>query len=256
MTNKLIFLFFPYFFWISIESFSQSLEDTLHYQLDLNLSGRRISGEFSQAVIRGGFDLDLTYKNWHLENSMTYRYNKANTTLIEDNWNGLVTLHYYPGGSKKLYPGLFSYFDNSLIYRIKSRHNFGAGFGSEFDKGLLNLSLMGMIANGNSSYDGSEFVNSNRDFSTRKNGFMLFILENRYRISKELINFSYRIFYFQSLKEKADYIIKLNPQLNFKLLQGFSFYMIYEYRFENVHLENLSSKNDILLFGFNLKLKR
>ena len=239
----------------SIPSYGQSQKDTLQYQLDLNFSGRRISGTFSQVVVGGGFNVDLLYNNWHLENNTSYRYNKTNTRLIEDNWYDLVTLKYYPNGNKKLYPGVFSHFDNNLIYRVKSRHNYGIGLGSVLDKGAMKLSLLGAIAKGNSTYNGSEFVNSERDFSNRKNGLFLFSLKNGYAIAKKKINFSYQLFYFQSFKESADYIIRFNARSSFKLFKHLSFYIVYDYRFENVHLESLSNYNDIVLFGFNWTLR-
>jgi len=249
----------PFFFigilLTSFESYGQSQKDTLQYKVDLNLSGRKISGTFSQMVVGGGFNVDLFYKNWHLENNTAYRYNKTNTRLIEDNWYDLVTLKYYPNGNKKFYPGLFSHFDNNLIYRVKSRHNYGIGVGSVLDKGAMKLSLLGAIAKGNSTYNGSEFVNSERDFANRKNGLFLFRLDNGYAIAKKKINFSYQLFYFQSLKESTDYTIRLNARTSFKVFKGLSVYVVYDYRFENVHLEALSNYNDIVLFGFNLTLK-
>jgi len=254
-TKSILSFFFIGMILTCYSSYAQNQKDTLQYQLDLNLSGRKISGTFSQIVVGGGFNLDLLYKNWHLENKTTYRFNKTNTRLIEDNWNDLVTLKYYPNGNKKLYPGVFSYFDNNLIYRVKSRHNYGVGLGSVLDKGAMKLSLLGAIARGNSTYNGSEFVNSDRDFSNRKNGLLLFILDNGYAIAKKKINFSYRLFYFQSLKESADYIIRFNPRISFKIFKGLFFYVVYDYRFENVHLESLSNYNDIVLFGFNWTLK-
>ena len=252
--------YLPTFFFIgmllvSCPSFGQSLKDTLQYAVDLNLSGRRISGTFSQVVVGGGFNVDLLYNNWHLENNTAYRYNKTNTRLIEDNWYDLVTLKYYPNGNKKLYPGVFSHFDNNLIYSVKSRHNYGIGLGSVLDKGAMKLSLLGAIAQGNSTYNGSEFVNSERDFSTRKNGLFLFRLDNGYAIAEKKINFSYQLFYFQSLKESADYVIRLNVRTSFKLLKGLSCYVVYDYRFENVHLASLSNYNDIVLFGVAYALK-
>ncbi len=231
--------------------YGQSNKDSLQYSVDLNLSGRRFSGTFNQAVFRSGFNLDFLYKNWHLENRTTYRYNKTNTILLEDNWNDLITLKYYPKGSKKLYPGLFSYFDNNLIYRINKRHNYGVGLGSELDRGKMELSLLGAIAQGNSTYNGSEFVNSDRDISTRKNGLFLFILENGYSIAENKINFSYRFLYFQSLLESADFIIQFNPRININVYKGLSFFVVYNYRFENVHLESLSNYNDFVLYGFS-----
>ena len=240
---------------VSLSSYGQSPKDTLEYQVDLNFSGRRISGTFSQMVVGGGFNLDLLYKNWHLENQTTYRYNNTNTRLIEDNWYDLVTLKYYPNGNKKLYPGVFSHFDNNLIYRVKSRHNYGIGLGSVLDKGTMKLSLLAAIANGNSTYNGTEFVNSERDFSNRKNGLFLVSLKNGYAIAKKKINFSYQVFYFQSLEESADYIIRLNARSNFRIFKQLSLYVVYDYRFENVHLESLSNYNDIVLFGLNWTIK-
>ena len=70
----------------SFSAYGQTDKDTLQYNLELSLSGRRITGTFKQVVVGGGFQVDVLYKNWHLENSTSYRYNKTNTTLIEDNW--------------------------------------------------------------------------------------------------------------------------------------------------------------------------
>lgn len=233
-------------------SFNQN--DTLTYKVDLNFSGRRISGTFSQLVLGGGFNIDVLYKNWHLENNTSYRFNKTNARLIEDNWYDLVMLKYYPNGNRRLYPGVFSHFDNNLIYRVKSRHNYGIGVGSILDKGTIKLSLLTAIASGNSTYNGSEFENSDRDIATRKNGLFLFRIDNGYAIAKKKINFFYQLFYFQSLKESADYIFRLNARTSFRIIKGLSFFVVYDYRFENVHLETLSNYNDIVLFGFNWAL--
>ena len=242
-------------FLLSFPSIGQSQKDTLQYQIDLNFSGRRISGTFNQWVVGGGFNVDLIYKNWHLENKTTYRYNKTNTRLIEDNWYDLVTLKYYPKGKKKLYPGLFYHFDNNLMFSVNNRHQYGIGLGAQLDKGQMKLSLLAAIANENSTFNGAEFENSERDFFNRKNGLFLFRLNNGFSLIKKKINFSYRLFYFQSLKETTDYDIWLNARINFKIFKGLSLYVVYDYRFENVHLEPLSNYNDIILFGLNWKLK-
>ena len=239
----------------SFSAYSQSQKDSLQYKVNLDFSGRRISGTFKQLVVGGGFNLDLLYKNWHLENKTTYRYNKTNTRVIEDNWYNLTTLKYYPNGKKKLYPGAFYHFDNNLMYRISKRHQYGIGLGSELDKGIVKLSLLAGIAHENSTFNGFEFVNSERDFSNRKNGLFLFKLNNGYSFAKKRINFSYQLFYFQSLKESADYDIWLNSRISFKVFKGLSLHVVYDYRLENVHLEDLSNYNDIILFGFNWTLR-
>ena len=248
-------IFFIGMLLINIPSFGQNQKDTLQYKLDLNFSGRRISGTFNQVVAGGGFNASFLYKKWHLENKITYRYNKTNTRLLEDNWYDLVSLKYYPNGKRKLYPGVFYHFDNNLMFRVNQRHQYGVGLGSELDKGAMKLSLLAAVANEESIFNGSEFVNSERDFSIRKNGLFLFKINNGYGIAKKKINFSYQLFYFQSLKESADYDIWLTPRISFKVLKGLSFHVVYDYRFENVHLEPLSNYNDVVLFGFNWRLK-
>ena len=240
---------------MSFPSYGQSQKDSLQYKVDLSFSGRRISGTFNQVVAGGGLNVDLLYNNWHLENKTTYRYNKSNTRVIEDNWYDLVVLKYYPKGNKKLYPGAFYHFDNNLMFSVKNRNQYGIGLGSELDKGVMKLSLLAAIAYENSTFSGSEFVNSERDFSNRKNGLFLFKLNNGYSFAEKKINFSYQLFYFQSLKESADYDVWLTSQVNFKIFKDLSFRVVYDYRFENVHLESLSTYNDIVLFGFNWTLK-
>ncbi len=239
----------------TIPAYGQSKKDTLTYKMDWSLSGRRISGTFSQSVIGGGFNLDLLYNNWHLENKTTYRYNKTNTRLIEDNWYDLATLKYYPNGKKLLYPGVFYHFDNSLIYRVKRRHQYGIGLGSELDKGSMRLSILAAIANENSTFNGFEFINSDRDFANRKNGLFLLRINNGYTLAKKKVNFSYQVFYFQSLKESADQDIWLSGKVGFNIIKGLSLHVVYDYRFENVRLETLSDYNDIVLFGFNWRLQ-
>jgi len=231
--------------------FGQAQKDSLEYNLGVNISGRRISGTFNQVVAGGGFTADLRFGNWHLENKTTYRFNKTNERVIEDNWYDLAILKYYPKGKQKIYPGVFYHFDNNLMFRVKRRHQYGVGVGSVLNKGAMKLSLMAAIANENSFFNGSDFVNSDRDFANRKSGMFLFKFNNGYSIAKQKINFSYQLFYFQSLKEATDYDIWLNSRVSFNMFKSLSFHVMYDYRFENVHLEPLSTYNDIFLFGLN-----
>ncbi len=242
-------------FWMIAPSDIQGQKDSLQYNLGLEISGRRISGTFNQFIAEGGFNLDLEYNYWHLENKTTYRFNKTNTRLLEDNWYELMILKYYPKGKKKIYPGLFYHYNNNLMFKVKKRHQYGMGLGSILDKGVMKLSILAAIAQENSTFDGSEFINSERDVSHRKNGLFLFKLNNGYSIFKKKIHFSYQLFYFQSFKERADYDIWLTTRIACKIFKGLSFHVVYDYRLENVHLESLSNYNDIVLFGFNWNLK-
>ena len=234
--------------------YGQSQNDTLSYKVDLNFSGRKIAGTFSQEVVGGGIHLSIVHNNWQFENNTTYRYNRTNTRLIEDNWYDLVVIKYYPGGKKKFCLGAFYHFDNNLMFSVNSRHQYGIGLGSDLIMGNIKLSHLAAIANEDSTFNGFKFVNSVRDFSNRKNGLFLFRLNHGYSNPRSKINFSYELFYFQSLKESADFDIWFSPRIRFKVFDGLSFHIVYDYRFENVHLESLSNFNDIILFGFNLKL--
>jgi|GEM_PF-1562972 len=238
-----------------LSCYGQVQKDTLQYNVDFNFSGRMISGTFNQVVAGGRFNVDLLYKNWHLENKTTYRYNETNERVIEDNWYDLVSLKYYPKGKRKLYPGVFYHFDNTLMFRVKSRHHYGIGLGSELDKGRMKLSLLSAMAHENSIFNGFEFANSERDVYNRKNGLFLFKLNNGFSFAEKKINFSYQLFYLQSLKERADYDIWLTARLNFKVFKSLSVHVVYDYRFENVHLESLSNYNNIALFGFNWTIR-
>ena len=239
----------------SIPSYSQDVKDTLNYSLDLNFSGRRISGTFNQVVAGGAINMDLLYKYWHFENKTSYRYNKTNARLIEDNWYDLATIKYYPKGNKKLYPGIFYHYDNSLMYKVRNRHQYGLGLGSEFDYKFTKLSILAAIAQEHSNFDGSTFVNSDRDLAIRKNGLFLFKLNNSYAFANKKVNLNYQLFYFQSLIERPDYDIWITTRISFKLIKNLSLFMVYDYRFENVHLESLSNYNDIVLFGIQLKIE-
>lgn len=240
---------------MSLPSFGQNAKDSLQYEVDLNVAGRRISGTFSQVVVGGGINADIFYKNWHLENNTSYRYNKTNTRLVEDNWYELITLKYYHNGYKKLYPGVFYFYETNIIYRVDKRYNYGLGLGSVLDHGTTKLSLLAALASENSHYNGFEFENSDIDDSKRNNGLFLFRLNNAYTFADKKITFSYQLFYLQSLKEGPDFDIRLNSRISFKVFKELSVFAAYNYRFENVHLEALSNYNDIGMFGINWALR-
>lgn len=233
---------------------SQTAKDSVQYNLDFHLSGRKISGTFDQLVVGGGLNVNALYSNWHVQNNLTYRFNETNTKLIENNWYNLLTIKYYPNGKRILYPGLFYHYDNNIIYRVNSRHHYGMGIGAEIGKGENKLKLLAAIANEHSSFNGSAFVNSSSDSPDRRNGLFLFKVNHGHSIVQNKIAFAYQLFYFQSLKEKADYDIWFNLRLDFTIWKRMSVHILYDYRFENVHLASLSNYNDIMLFGVNFTI--
>ncbi len=239
----------------SISSFGQAKPDSLQYNVDLNLSGRRISGTFAQVVIGGELNVDLEYKYWHFENKTTYRYNRTNEILIEDNWYDFASLKYYINGQKKLFPGIFYHYDNNLIFRVNDRHHFGFGLGSDLSQGFMRLALGVGVAQEIAEFNGVDFENSSFDFSNRNNGLFIFRINNGFSFLNNSVSLAYQLFYFQSFKEAADYDIWVTPKVSLNVIKNLSIYLVYDYRFENVHLESLSNYNDILVMGFNYKLE-
>jgi len=227
------------------------------YAINLSLSGRYISGTFSQTALAGRIETDLENRKWHINNQLSYRYNNTNTRKIEDNWYDLLFLSYYIHQKPKIYVGAFYHYDNNIIFRVNRRHRYGAGIGGIWDK-WKNTYLQIDIAGGyeNTFFNGNEFANSDFDIAKRNNGLLLFRLINKYTLLDKKLSFSYRIFYMQSTREAADYDIWITPQLSFRLIKNLSLNLSYDYRFENVHLQELSNYNDILLFGLSYKIKQ
>jgi len=239
----------------SVPSFCQIQTDSTDYKIGLNVSGRRISGTFNQLVARGAINADFQNRNWHLENRLSYQYNKTNGRLIEDNWYNLLTFSWFINGHKRLYPGLFYHYDNNLMFRVNRRHRVGIGVGSILDKEDMKLHIVAGLAYENATFNGDTFVNSDFDFEERQNGLFVFRIENGFAFAQNKINLSYRFFYMQSLKEGLDYDFWITPKVSFKVIKGLSLNITYDYRFENVHLESLSNYNDIILFGINWTIK-
>ena len=86
----------------------------------------------------------------------------------------------------------------------------------------------------------------------RENGLFIFRVNNDYHLFKSRVIVKILGMYMQSFKEASDFDIWLIPSVSFRLNNSFSFFVNYDYRFENVHLEAISPSNDILVAGLTL----
>ncbi len=230
-------------------------EKDLSYKIGLRVSGSRISGTFTQNTLQLGLETNFDHKKWELHNSLSYRFNRTNGLAIEDNWYDLLTFAYYPNEQKLWFPAAFYHYDNNLIFRVNRRHRFGAGIGTipvDNAKAYLRIVITGGYED--THYNGSDFVNSDLDMPIRQNGLFMVYLNNNYTLVENRLLFKLRIFYMQSLKERADYDLWFTPSLAYKVNKYLSFSINYDYRFENVHLEPIGPANDVLLFGMNVNL--
>lgn len=231
----------------------QSLSDSLTYKIQLGVSGTRIAGIFSNTSVATVSAIELNKGHWQLLNRGSYRFNNTNGAQIEDNWYDLLTIIYYPNQRKKWFPFAFYHFDNNLLFRVQRRHRLGSGLGSlVVNKDRVYLQF-GMGAGFESTlFNGAEFANSDLDQALRENGLFLLSVDNNYTLVEGRVALKINVFYMQSLKERSDYDLWIRPNLNIQLSKHFTFQVHYDYRFENVHLEDLVPVNEVLLFGINV----
>lgn len=227
------------------------------YEVGFNLSGRYLSGTFTQTVFSAALNGDVENEKWHISNNLTYRYNITNGINIQNDWYNLFMANYFIGEQRHIFPGVFYHYDNNLIFRVNSRHRYGVGFGSIWDDWKnVYIRLDAGIGREHANFNGDMFANSDRDMPQRNSGLFLVRLINNFTLMEKKISFSYRLYYMQATKEAADYDIWILPKLSFRVVKNLSVSLSYDYRFENTHLEVLSPYNDMLLFGLTYKIKQ
>ncbi|MDB4292301.1 DUF481 domain-containing protein [Maribacter sp.] len=240
---------------VQVQAYGQSKADTLSYDLSFDLSGSYISGLVNRTTVVLGSDATLRKKNWAVFNKLSYRFNITNGNKLENNWYDLASIVYYPKGRKSFYPIAFYHFESNLLYRVKRRHRFGVGAGSViYDKNNIFLRAAAGILQESTIHNGSVFVNSSLLDAQRTNGFIAAQLNNNYSLFNDKVALNLEGWFLKSIEEGADYDIWFIGSLDFKLTKAFSFLVRYNYRFENVYLEGLTAKNDVLLFGAKFQI--
>ncbi len=224
------------------------------YQIDLNVSGRLLTGTFNQFIFSPRFDFDIHSKRWHINNITHYHFNETNKKVIEDNWYQMLTISYFVKGNK-LFPTAFYNFENNLMFRVNSRHLAGLGLSTQkrWKQNFVQFDIGAGYEN--TLFNGTDFENSAIAGSRRDKELLMFRLVQQHQFWQNRITFSNVIFYRHSLSEGQDFFIRAAPTLSFKVAKGFSTSVSYVYRFENVYLKNLSNTNTALVFGLIYKIK-
>ena len=238
---------------LSTNTQGQDFPDSLEYKINLRVSGSRMSGVFNRSSLAFSADKDFHKGKWTFHNTLSYRRSQFNGLQIEDNWYDLFSVFYYPNERKLWYPIAFYHFDNNLLFRVNRRHRYGAGLASNLvktDKVFLQLSTT--LGYEDTHYNGDVFINSDLDNAIRQNGLFMVYLNNDYTLLDKRFKLKLNVFYMQSLKESADYDIWFRPSLQYMINKHIALNVNYDYRLENVYLEDLTAANDILLFGINV----
>lgn len=253
MFLRKIYLFIA-FCLLNTSIYAQELsKDSLEYNVNIKLSGSRMTGFFNRSAFAFVADKHLHIGKWTFHNNLSYRYSIFNEIQIENNWYELLTISYAPNERKIWYPLAFYHFDNNLLFRVNSRHRYGVGIGSHIvETGNVFFQFGGGFGYEATIYDGDIFINSDLNDVLRQNGLLMLSLNNNYILLKGRFALKLNVFYMQSLKENTDYEIWFRPSLQYAINKHIALLINYDYRFENVYLEGLTSNNDILLFGINV----
>lgn len=229
---------------------SKSQDSTVVKSINVNssLSGRYLSGQFNQFIISAQVGVSLKSTKLEVNNSISYRFNQTNGLIFENNWNELLTFRVTP--NKKYHPVGYYHFDNNLLYRINYRHHFGLGVGTQ--KKWKNHSLEADLGLGfdYTKYNGSYFENTTDTFALRQRSLAVLQINHAHSFFKNKLVIKNQLFFRSSFTDRKDFLLFVRPHLAYKIFNNILVNSTFEYRFENVHLVELSRLNTTLLFGF------
>jgi len=239
----------------------EQFPDSLNYSISAKLSGTRMAGIFSRKSFVVGSELVLKQKRWEFHENFSYRFNNTNGFKFEDDIVNVAFLHYHLGGAWNWFPILLHQYQNNVIFRVDRRNRLGVGIGAHpLNKNGYSFRFTGGYFYENETYNNANpaggdpfsFENSELLGAQRKNNNAWIHVTNKLPLSKQM-SFQLDFWFFQSLKESSDYSFSVFPKLNAKINKHFSFFVRYDYRFENVFLEPLVNANELLVFGINAK---
>ena len=104
--------------------------------------------------------------------------------------------------------------------------------------------------------DGNNFENTPSTNPRREKPLAFIRLVHTHTFSNNKFSLDNLLVYRQSLIEAADYYLLIRPKVSLNLLKTLSLNLSYEYRYEHVHLSDLSPTNTIFLAGLTYTLHR
>ena len=241
--------------WVSSAQDTMAISDPLSIEVKVNGSARLLRGTFNQTIYAGSLELTLTKKRWEWQNSTSYRYTRANDVQIENNWQQFITASYFIR-EKHVIPIAIYLFDNNLLFRVNARHLAGLGIGFLPDKWKGNIVRADVgIGFESTFYNGDTFANTDLTDAQRDKPLTFTRIRHSLDFWEGKISLSNIIVYRQSLIERSDFYVLVSPKISVSVLNGLSVNASFQYRYENVHLLNLSPVNTTFLAGLAYRFK-
>ena len=224
----------------SVQTTQQRDSLTLNYKF--NASMMYAKGRLNQFMVPIGLKSTLSNNSFGLELVGKYVYHKINGFELE---NEILTRAVFTLFPQKIIRPVIGYiYESSLLYQLKSRHSPGLGFGVIIVKNDKHELLLNSFV----SYDKTEFENIVGYETFRAN----IILWGSHRLIKDKLHFNYSFFYFQSVQDGTNYVLRFEPKLLFKLSKIFSLSANLDYRYENI-VDPVSTKENLFMtVGFQI----
>ncbi len=231
--------------------------DTLHYQIRASLTGNFQDGNVRFTSVRSRIDFTVTTKNswaFKTQNSSLYQAFavKADNDLFSRNY-----LYFKP--KNKIYPYAIAYISTNFRRKIDSRIFAGAGFTWQ----MINQPNNTLKLSANAVYENTEFNGNSFNFTeydgekTSTVGRGTVYLSGFHNLFEKRVRLYYDAFWQPAFTNSNDYRTEYEIGLDFPVWKGFSFNVLYTYKFENIVVTKIRQDDTILTFGlaYNFKQK-
>lgn len=217
-------------------------KDSLSLSYRFNASMMYTKGRLNQFMVPLSLQATLSNNTFEIQAIGKYTYHEINGFELENEILTRTVFTLFP--RKKIRPVIGYIYESSLLYQLKSRHSPGVGFGFTIVKNKRHELLLNSFA----SYDQTKFENVPGYETFRAN----LILWGSHQLIVDKIHFNYNFFYFQSVQDKTNYVIRFEPKLLFKLTEIFSLTANLDYRFENIVDSKSTRENLFMTVGFQI----
>ncbi|MDW3194290.1 MAG: hypothetical protein R8G66_18085 [Cytophagales bacterium] len=231
-----------------MEAIGQST-DTLKYKFDIKIGGQRKSGVVSQITLRVTSNNELENKKLILTNLSSYTYNEVNGVNIADDWEFRTYAMLKLNSTTRLLPVFAHNYFKNVLYRITSSHRALAGVSIIPFKRYKDHSFIVGAGHEFSNYNGEVFAESSVVSSQRNFPLVFLKISGKHKLGKHKILIGYNFLSVQSFKEAKDYSFWLTSGVSVPLNKKISIGVNYDFRFRNVHLSDIPTMNDLLLFN-------
>jgi hypothetical protein len=247
------FLVFIVTLLLSSDVFGQST-DTLKYNFDLQIGGQRKRGVNSITALSVTSNNELENKKLVLTNQSSYTYTEANGFNIAEDLHFRTIAMLKLNSTKRLLPVFAHNYFKNVLYRITNSHRALAGVRIIPVKKYQDFSFLFGAGYEFSNYKGDVFIKSPLVSNQRNFALGFFNLAGKHKLGKHKMLIEYNLSSVQSFKEAKDYSFWLTSGASVPFGKIFSVGVHYDFRFRNVHLEDIPDINDLLLFKIRFNL--